>query len=574
MAEQEISVSVKDISVVLCGAAGQGIKTVETLVVRILKRYGYNVFASREYMSRVRGGNNSTEIRISSGNVRAFVDRIDLLLALNGGIRKNIRERISSDTVIVGDSEELGDEFSVLADQFYSIPLLEMAREAGGAVYSNVVAAGIVFGICGIPGASVESVFQEIFSKKGETVVEKNLSAVTKGIAEGNRLRSDGVVRFGLNPDDSVKEDLLMDGSEAISLGAIAGGCNFIGSYPMSPATGVLTFLSKNARTFGIVAEQVEDEIAAINMATGAGYAGARAMVSTSGGGFALMSEGLSLAAVMEVPVVIHLGQRPGPATGMATRTEQADLDLALYSGHGEFPRILLAPATMEDGFWLTRKAFDLADKFQTQVVVLSDQYFLNSFYNISPISIDDIRPQRSIVESEEDYRRYEETPSGISPRSVPSFGSGLVGADSHEHDEWGHVQEDFELRVRMMNKRLRKLQDMEYVSSLFSGPQDFEDLVVSWGSTYPMVMEASSHLKAGTTSFMHIRQLWPFPADLKNMLSRTRRLIVVEGNATGQLASLIRRETGISADHRILNYNGLQFSSEDMLRELEKVLG
>jgi 2-oxoglutarate ferredoxin oxidoreductase subunit alpha len=570
----EAAVPEKDLSIVLCGAAGQGIKTVETLVVRTLKRSGYNVFASREYMSRVRGGSNSTEIRISSENVRAFVDRIDLLLALNGGIRKNIRDRISSNTVIVGDSEELGDEFSVLADQFYSIPLLEMAREAGGAVYSNVVAAGIVFGICGIPGSSVEGVFQEIFSKKGEKVVEKNLSAVTKGIAEGNRLRTDGTVNFGLRPDASVREDLLMDGSEAISLGAIAGGCNFIGSYPMSPATGVLTFLSENARSFGIVAEQVEDEIAAINMATGAGYAGARAMVSTSGGGFALMSEGLSLAAIMEVPVVIHLGQRPGPATGMATRTEQADLDLALYSGHGEFPRIVLAPATIEDGFWLTRKAFELADRFQTQVIVLSDQYFLNSFYNISPINVDGMQPPKTIVQSGEDYRRYEETPDGISPRSVPSFGTGLVGADSHEHDEWGHVQEDFELRVRMMNKRLRKLNGMEPVNSLFSGPEDPEDLVVSWGSTYPMVMEASRHLQAGSTSFMHIRQLWPFPSDLKDMLSGVRKLIVVEGNATGQLASLIRRETGISADYRILNYNGLQFSSESMLRELEKVLG
>ena len=564
-----------DFSVALCGAAGQGIKTVETLVVKVMKRAGYNVFASREYMSRVRGGNNSTEIRISSVRVSAFVDRIDMLLALNGGIRKNIRDRISDSTVIVGDRDELGGEFDSLPGKFYNVDLIRLAKEAGGAVYSNVVAAGIVFGLCKVPIHEVSKFFNAFFLSKGEGVVTKNLVAMEKGFLIGERMVSSGLISIDLEPDPDVKEELLMDGSEAVSLGAIAGGCNFITSYPMSPATGVLTFLSKHAKSFGIVAEQVEDEIAAINMAVGAGYAGARAMVSTSGGGFALMSEGLSLAGIMEIPVVIHLGQRPGPATGMATRTEQADLELALYSGHGEFPRIIMAPATIEDGFWLTQKAFNLADKFQTQVIILTDQYFLNSFYNIPAIDTEKIFIDRCIVESDKDYRRYIMSGNGISPRSVPGYGRGIVGADSHEHDEWGHVQEDFELRVRMVDKRLRKMREIEKenVEPLFSGPNDFTSLVLSWGSTYPMVMETAESLRSTDTAFLHLRQIWPFSGEVKEILSKASRIIVLEGNATGQLSKLIRRETGIEADHLVLNYSGLQFSSEAVYRYLDKIL-
>lgn len=564
-----------DLSVVLCGAAGQGIKTVESLILKVMKRSGYNVFASREYMSRVRGGNNSTEIRISSERVTAFVNRIDVLLALNKGIRKNIQDRISDSTVIIGDREELGDESDSLHGHFYNVDLLKLAKEAGGAVYANVIAAGIVFGFCGIPFQELNDLFTDYFSRKGEDVVKKNLVAVETGFRIGEQMHSSGIMSFHQKPVQGIAEDLMMDGNEAVSLGAIAGGCNFIAAYPMSPATGVLTFLSRHARALGIVAEQIEDEIAAINMAVGAGYAGARAMVSTSGGGFALMSEGLSLAAVMEIPVVIHIGQRPGPATGMATRTEQADLDLALYSGHGEFPRIILAPATIEDGFWLTQKAFDLADKFQTQVIILTDQYFLNSFYNIPPIDTDKIKNEKYIVESQKDYRRYSLTDSGISPRAVPGNGSGLVGVDSHEHDEWGHVQEDFELRVRMVDKRLRKMKEItqDKVDPLFSGSPDPKDLVVSWGATYHMVMEAAEMVRPSDTAFLHLRQIWPFTENVREILSRSSRITVLEGNATGQLSGLIRRETGIKVDHKILNYNGLQFSSEDIRRHFEKIL-
>lgn len=546
-------------------------------MARVLKRNGFNVFTSREFMSRVRGGSNSTEIRISSERVSSLVDRIDILFALNGGIRKNVHDRVTDSTFILGNRKELEDELDLIPDRFYDVDISELAVEAaGGKVYSNVAAAGILFGICGIDIDKVSVFLMDSFASKGAEIQEKNVAVAKSGIDVGTAIRTSGLIPFDIIPDSSVCGEIIMDGAEAVSMGAIAGGCNFIASYPMSPATGVLSFLAKHSETFGIVAEQAEDEISAINMAVGAAYAGARAMVTTSGGGFALMGEGLSLAGVMEMPVVVHLGQRPGPATGMATRTEQADLELALYSGHGEFPRIILAPATLDDGFWLTWKAFDLAEKFQTPVIILTDQYFLNTTYNTRPIDTGRIRNDRYLVESKTGYRRYLVTESGVSPQSVPSYGDGLVGVDSHEHDEWGHAQEDFDLRVRMVDKRLRKMEGIakEPISPLFSGSDDFGKIVVSWGSTYPMVMEAAGFLETSDIAFMHLREVWPLSDHVKNLLLRAKEVIVIEGNATGQLGSLIRRETGIGVKHEILNYNGLQFSCEIILRELRKILG
>jgi len=214
-------------------------------------------------------------------------------------------------------------------------------------------------------------------------------------------------------------------------LGAIAGGCSFISTYPMSPSTGVWIFLTQHSKEFDIITDQSEDEISAINMAIGAWYAGARGMVATSGGGFALMVEGLSLASMIETPVVIHLGQRPGPATGLPTRTEQADLEFVLHAGHGEFPRIILTPGTMEDAFNLSQRAFDLADKYQVPVFILTDQYFLDSYYNLPSLNLSDIRNQSHVVKTNKEYKRYQLTENGISPRGIPGYGEGLVSVDS-----------------------------------------------------------------------------------------------------------------------------------------------
>ncbi|HAG22853.1 MAG TPA: 2-oxoacid:acceptor oxidoreductase subunit alpha, partial [Synergistaceae bacterium] len=485
-----------DVSLVLCGAAGQGVQTIEEILVKSLHEGGYHVFASREYMSRVRGGNNSTEIRVSTEPVNAFVDRIDLLLPFNQGVRQNIRERITESTVILGDKEELGEELSDTEGWFVDVDLLKRGREVGGKVYSGVVAAGIVASLFGLDRSILYGFFQKRFAGK-EEVIEKNRKAVDAGYEIGGNMKNDKSLEIMLEGKRKGEQSVVLNGTDALSLGALAGGCDFVTSYPMSPATGVLTFMAKNSRRFGIAVEQAEDEIAAINLALGASYGGARPMATTSGGGLALMSEGISLGGITELPVVIHVGQRPGPATGMATRTEQADLEFVLHAGHGEFPKAVFAPGSLEEAFYLAQRAFNLAARYQTPVFILTDQYFLNSYYDIEPFDAEGLTIEKHIVESTEDYQRYVVTEDGISPRSVPGYGKGMVGTDSHEHDADGHVQEDFHLRKRMVEKRLRKMEGLkkETVPPTLLGTEDYDSLVVAWGSTRHIVEEAVKRL-------------------------------------------------------------------------------
>jgi 2-oxoglutarate ferredoxin oxidoreductase subunit alpha len=372
-----------------------------------------------------------------------------------------------------------------------------------------------------------------------------------------------------------VKDQILLNGAEAVGLGAIAGGCNLVAAYPMSPSTGVLVFLAKHANEFGLIAEQAEDEIAAINMAVGAWYAGARAMASTSGGGFALMTEGLSLAGMLESPLVIHLAQRPGPATGLPTRTEQGDLELALYAGHGEFPRIILAPGRIEDAFYLTQKAFNLADKYQVPVFVLTDQYLMDSYYNIPSLDLSRTKIEKHVVKTTEDYRRYELTENGISPRGIPGYGEGLVAVDSDEHDTEGHITEDLDLRTRMVDKRLGKAEAMasDAIPPELVGPKDYKTLIVCWGSTYNIINEAVENLGRDDTSLLHFKHVYPLPNETPDFLSKAEKTVIIENNATSQFGKLIKLHTGIDIDNRILKYNGLSFSVEEVTERLKGLL-
>lgn len=564
---------VKEVSCVLCGAAGLGIQTVEDMLARIVVDSGFSVFGSREYMSRVRGGNNSTELRIAQTRVDALVDRIDILLLLSRNVRSNIRERIGKSTVIIGDTEELKGELDESGGVFVHAPLAHLAAEAGGRIYSNSVAAGILLGILGLGTEKAEGYFEERFSGKKGDVAARNTKACRAGYEIGERLVEGTGLLSGMKAVSGSGKALL-NGSDAVSLGAMAAGCNFVTAYPMSPATSVLSFFAKHAMKVGAAVEQVEDELAAINMAVGASYTGARPLVTTSGGGFALMGEGLSLAGVMETPVVVHLSQRPGPATGMATRTEQADLELALYSGHGEFPRALYAPGTIESAFSLTQEAFRVASKFQTPAIVLTDQYFVNSFYNVRPEDLALLEEPAVVPETDEEYRRYEDTPSGCSPFGVPGWGKGIVGADSHEHDEVGHVYEDFTLRKRMQEKRIRKLEGMrsEALAPKLYGPEDFFDLVLCWGSTIPIFKEALSILDLKRVSLLAFEQVWPLHSSVEGLLKRGRKLVAAEGNSTGQFARLLRTHTGIKATDAVLKYSGLQFSVEEAADRLLEV--
>jgi 2-oxoglutarate ferredoxin oxidoreductase subunit alpha len=515
---------------------------------------------------------NSTTIRIASRPVRALVDRIDILVALDKGALGHVEKRISCDTVVLAEKQIIGDDFERVRGNFADVPFVKTAADIGSKVYSNVVAVGTLAGLFGIDNSVTADFVRKFFSAKGGDIVENNVKAADAGYKLGRDLAASDKVRLGIRPDADLKNQILLNGAEAVGLGAIAGGCNFIAAYPMSPSTGVLVFLAQHARQFGLIAEQAEDEIAAINMALGAWYAGARAMVSTSGGGFALMTEGVSLAGMLESPVVIHLAQRPGPATGLPTRTEQGDLELALYAGHGEFPRIILAPGKIEDAFYLTQKAFNIADKYQVPVFVLTDQYFMDSYYNMPCLDLSHTKMERHIVRTPKEYKRYELTKNGISPRGIPGFGEGLVSVDSDEHDTEGHITEDLDLRIQMVDKRLNKADAMagDAIAPELVGPEDYKTLIVGWGSTYNVINEAMDNLARDDVAFLHFKQVYPLPKETPDFLSKAERRIIIENNATCQFGKLIRLHTGIDIENKILKYNGLGFSVEEVTEKLK----
>ena len=575
MSEGLSSRNPESVSICLCGQAGQGIQTVEHLLTRIFKLAGFNVFATKEYMSRIRGGMNSTSIRISSKPVRAAVSTIDILIPLNKGALRHVERNISNRTIILADKEMIGEDIDQIEHEFVDVPFTGTAAEIGDKIYSNVVAVGTMAGLFGVDLPIANKYVKKFFSSKSSDIVQKNLAALKKGFDFSGDLIKSSKFNLEITADNTIEDQVLLNGAEAVALGAIAGGCNFIASYPMSPSTGVLGFLARHAKTFEIIAEQAEDEIAAINMGLGTWYAGARAMVTTSGGGFALMTEGVSLAAMLESPMVIHLAQRPGPATGLPTRTEQGDLELALYAGHGEFPRIIFAPGKIEDAFSLTQKAFNLADKYQVPVFILTDQYFIDSYYNTAAPDLSKLKIEKHIIRTNKDYQRYELTKSGISPRGIPGFGDGVVAVDSDEHDTEGHISEDLDLRIRMVDKRLKKgeMLKKDNVPPELTGPKNYKNLIVCWGSTHNIAEEALQKVDRNNVALLHFKQVYPLPEETADYLQRAEKTIIVENNATSQFARLIKLQTGIDIDKKILKYNGLSFFVEELTEKLEEAL-
>jgi len=564
-----------DISVVLCGEAGQGIQTVENILVKAVKNSGYHVFSTKEYMSRVRGGVNSTLIRVSSSPVRSYVDQIDILVALSEDAVVHLKNRLSTDTLIIAANGILKDKYKQKWNVI-EIPLMEIATQIGGLIFSNIIAAGLISKILNIPPEIFEKCIISMFQRKGEKILEKDIHAGKRGYLLAKNILEENNITVKIEKNDSIKDYLLINGTEAVGLGCIAAECKFMSAYPMTPSSPLQLFIAQNADDFEIIFEQTEDEIAALNMALGASYAGVRAMTATSGSGFALMEEAVGLSGMTETPVIIYLAQRPGPAVGLPTRTAQEDLNMALYSGTGETPRAIFAPGTIEDAFQVTWRAFNLADKYQIPVFILSDQYFADIYYNIPSIDIKDLKIEKHIVKTTKNYKRYKITENGISPRGIPGFGEGLVVADSDEHDEEGHITEDLEIRTRMVNKRLKKL---EYLKKDTLKPElnfgnDYQILIIGWGSTYGPITEALERMDDDKISFLHYKQVYPLHHETINYLKKADKTVIFENNATSQFSNLIKFETGSEIDHKILKYNGMPFSVEEVIHNMRSLEG
>lgn len=551
-----------EITLVLGGEAGQGIQTVEQILLWAFKMTGFNVCASKEYMSRVRGGQNSTQIRVSNRRVSAFREHTDLLVALSPGALEHLQDRVSPDTVVLGDEK-------VVADGALGLPFSRLAQEVGGPIFANIIAAGAVCSLFQVEADIFNQCLSAMFSRKGEEILRKDILAGEKGYQ-----LAESWPKIVLEKDSTLSSQILLNGSEAVALGCMAGGCKFISSYPMTPSTAVQTFLAEHGSEVGLVYEQAEDEIAALNMALGASYAGAPSMVATSGSGFALMTEAVGLSGMMEIPVVIYIGMRPGPAVGLPTRTAQEDLNLALYSGPGEFARAIFAPGQLEDAYQLSQRAFHLADKYQIPVFILSDQYLADLNCNLPEDGLVDVEPEKYLVETEEDYQRYQLPLDGISPRGVPGYGRGLVVVDADEHDQEGHITEDLELRTRMVEKRYHKLRMLrdEALAPVLYGEEDCEVLLVGWGSTYHPLEEARRELDRDDVGVLHFQQLYPLHPDTDKYLEGKKTLIY-ENNIQGQLSNLLKLEAGVDIQKRVLKYNGMPFSVEEVLRSVREVV-
>ncbi len=561
----------KDVSIVLCGEAGQGIQTVESILIQAIKFGGYHVCSTKEYMSRVRGGENSTEIRVSSKRISAYVNRIDILIAISKGAIDHLKDRISNSTIIIGDEETLK---YVEREGVIKIPFLKIARDIGGPIYANVIAAGAISRILNIDKEIFDECLTSMFKRKGEKILNGDLKAGAEGYKIGENLLKSDKIKIEIDKDSHVKDELLLDGTEVVGMGCIAGGLRFLASYPMTPSSALQEFIAKYSEEFNIIFEQSEDEISGINMGLGAFYAGARALVATSGSGFALMEEGLGLARINETPIVIYLGQRPGPAVGLPTRTSQEDLDLALY-GHGETPKIIFAPGKLEDAFDLSQKAFNLADKYQIPVIILSDQYFADIYYNIPSINLEKVKIENHIIKTDENYKRYELTDDGISPRGIPGFGDGVVVVDPHEHDEEGHITEDHNIRSKMVEKRLKKLEEIkkDTIPPELIGSPDYNMLIIGWGSTYGIIKEALDNLNRDDVAFLYFKQVYPLHGSTIKYLDKADKTIIFENNAESQFANLIKNQTDFKIDKNILKYNGRPFSVEEVTESLKKFM-
>lgn len=566
-----------DINFMFGGEAGQGVQAVGHVLSRALARGGFYVFADQDYESRIKGGHSFFRIRASAIEVRAPSNEVDILVAFNKESVDLHHKELSAKGVIVFDSDKVKDVGN--GNNFFAVPFERLAMEsAKNKLMTNTVALGAALSLVGYDLQTLSNTVRAHFGTGDAS--KANVAAVTAGY-EYARTNFKGDVNLHINPISNSKR-MLLSGNEAIALGALAAGCKFMAAYPMTPTTSIMEYLASKSKDFDIVVVQPEDEISAINMVIGASFAGVRAMTATSGGGFCLMVEGLGLAGMTETPIVVVLGQRAGPAIGLPTRTEQGDLEFAIHAAHGEFPRAVLAPATIEDAFWLTIKAFNLAEKYQTPVILMTDQHLASSYVTVEKFDLSRVNIDRGLLLSKEElsrpaeYKRHRITESGISLRAIPLEGEALVVTDSDEHNEKGHLIEDAETRTAMMQKRLRKMEGLqkEISKPRVYGASQAEITLIGWGSTYGAIKEAvDMAMKDGlSVNLVHFNEVWPFPAEATaQALKGTKRIISVENNATAQLAHLLRAETGYQITGKILKFDGRPFSPSFILKQFKR---
>jgi 2-oxoglutarate ferredoxin oxidoreductase subunit alpha len=584
-----------DVQIKIGGQAGFGIKAAGQTLARCFAQGGLHTFDLTEYPSLIRGGHNVYQVRVSPSPIHSHVLPVDVLVALNADtITRHAGELVEGAAVVYDPKtvsiEGLADVSKVCA---VPVPFDEIVDAAGGSrIMRNVAALGAVLGLLGYPLEYLTRSLQTQFARKAPEVAQHNIAVAAKGYEYGVSAPYTFPVR--LAPVPGAPAQIVPDGNEAIGLGALAAGIGMYCAYPMTPASSLLTFMAAHDREYGVVVKHTEDEIAAMNMVVGAAFGGARAMCATAGGGFSLMVEAFGLAGVSESAVVVGVFTRPGPATGLPTWTEQSDLRFVLHAAQGEFPRVILAPGDHSDAFELTWKAFNLADQLQTPVVVLGDSYLCDNRESVPPfdvgsVTIDrgklipqgDVKAQPDALGDDGLYLRYKVTDDGVSWRALPGVTGATQVVNSYEHDEYGYGAQGEEptVRVAQNEKRLRKLRLAATLvpppAYFGAAPADADVSIIVFGTTKGPVRQAMEWLAREDVkvAVMQVVTVWPFPADaVTAFLDASKRTMIVEGNATGQLEGLIRQECLRSFDWHMHRYDGRQFSPEQVYETVKEV--
>ncbi|MBN1222086.1 MAG: 2-oxoacid:acceptor oxidoreductase subunit alpha [Candidatus Aminicenantes bacterium] len=558
---------IRDISIMIAGLAGDGVLFTGNVLGKILKRQGWEVNTYRDFPSNIRGEATNYTIRASLKKSYGRGDAIDILMAFDcDAILRHIRS-LASDGVVLCEGEAA---VSIAASDkkgrvFHKFPMRELAwKNFKSEIYKNAILLGGMCYILNLDFEVVERVITEIFlGKKGRDVVANNIQAIYMGCEQAKLIISNRERHKLIERPDV--DRILISGDEAIAFGALAAGCRFFAAYPICPATEIWQWLVHYFPEFNGLVVQTEDEIAAINMALGAAYAGVRAMTSTSGPGASLMMEGFSLAGMAEIPVVVAHVQRAGPSTGLPTRPEQSDLNLWVFGSHGDFPRIVLSPGTIEECYEFTIAAFNLAEKYQCPVILLTEQNYGQNYFSVPKFDLSKVVIDRSkLLRQEEllsmkEYKRYELTPDGISARAIPSMRNGIHLVEGNEHDEKGYRDEDPHIREQMMEKRMRKLKSAgkDLIPPKLWGRSDADVGIIGFGSTLSPIREAIDHLaeKNVSAKYLQIRTLWPFhEKKVERFMESCAQVFVVENNFSGQLSALIQGR-GIECT-RVVNVN------------------
>ena len=569
------------------GEAGDGIDSTGKIFAQALSRAGRHVFTSKDFASRIRGGYTAYKIRTSVDRVQSVVNRLDVLIALTPRTIEENLDELHDGSVIIYDGERTTMQDAPIPDDVVGldVPLKRLAEEAGGAIMRNVVALGAACAVTDFPIENLDSALEKRFGAKGQKLVENNKDAARKGQAhvEDN---DDHDFEYDLETTDN--DYVLLNGDEAIGMGAIAAGCRYYAGYPITPATDVMEYLKGRIEGYGGHVVQAEDELSAINMALGAARAGARAMTATSGPGIDLMAETFGLVATTETPLVIANIMRSGPSTGMPTKQEQGDLNAMLHGGHGEIPRFVLAPTTIDECFWKTVEAFNLAEKYQLPVYLTGDLSLAVTEQTFEPdaFDMDEVEIDRGKLVDEENLAEWQNekgqfqphalADDGVSPRAVPGTDDGAHMTTGLEHDELGRRTEDTEMRVKQVDKRDRKVETAKQRESW--QPREFGDaeadtLILSWGSNEGAMVEAIEMLADDgiDVRFISVPYIFPRP-ELTDAIDAAEDVLVVECNSTGQFADLIEHDALVRVN-RINKYNGVRFTADELAERISGAL-